>query len=84
MQDVHLFNTTTIGKADFFNSEETWFIVIVRCDLSPILRNHIQIVNYMGVRDCTGYEWGCVQSGEQKYTPHGSSKQACIAQASIR
>jgi hypothetical protein len=56
MQDVHLFNTTTIGKADFFNSEETWFIVIVRCDLSPILRNHIQIVNYMGVRDCTGYE----------------------------
>jgi len=56
MQDVHLFNATTIGKAGFFNSEETWFIVIVRRDLSPILRDHVEIVNYIGVRDRTGYE----------------------------
>lgn len=54
MQDVDLFNTTTIGKADFFDSEKTWFVVIVRRDLSPILGNYVQIVNNIGY--FTGYD----------------------------
>ena len=62
MQDVNLLDAATIRQAHVFNPEDVRFIILVGRDLSPMLRNNIEVVNYIWIRDCAGYEQCWAQS----------------------